>query len=219
MSEPITLGRDERVAERPFADPEHSVDDLDRMRFMAQQLVDTYDDPVLCDFGPNKKPICQSDPKGRHFRIYYINAFLLFSHQPITVVGFFGHKRPAADIRPLIRADKAFEQEFFKHPGLLSLSTVRLPSGDFGNLVLFTDPESRDTWNYSQPHRDMVARISPPYYMSIRLNNGLLPDGLANPGALELLRVKYLDYNSDPPWRAVREIQNGQASEPEPGPG
>jgi hypothetical protein len=123
------------------------------------------------------------------------------------VVGFFGQKRPHADIQPLIRADKRFQEQFHHHPGLLSLSTVRLPDGDFGNLVLFTDPEAKDKWNYSQVHRELVSKISPPYYQTIRLNNGVLPDGLAAPGDLRLIRVKYLDYSENPPWRAVRRFE------------
>jgi len=200
------LEPDERVFERPFTNPEHSLEDLATLRRMVRQLVDSYDDPVICDFGPGKKPICQSDPQGRHFRIYYIQPDLLFSLKEVTAVGFFGEKRTAADIRPLISADKRFEAVFNEHPGLLSLSTMRLPNGDFGNLVLFTTPEARDSWNNSQLHQELVAKISPPYYRSIRLNNGVLPEGVAVPDDLRLVRVKYIDYSTDPPWRAVREF-------------
>ncbi len=191
---------------RPFTDPAHSQEDLARLRIMAHQLVDIYDDPVVCDFAPGKRAICQSDPQGRHFRIYYIQPKLLFSLKELTVVGFFGQKRPGADVKPLLQADKRFEAEFPHHPGLLSLSTVRLPDGDFANLVLFTDPEAKDKWNFTPLHRDLVAEISPPYYQSIRLNNGLLPDGLAAPDELVLEKVKYLDFRSSPPWRGVRTV-------------
>lgn len=201
------LASDEIVKGRPFTHPDHSLEDLKRMRRMAQQLVDNYNNPVMCDFVPGKRPVCQSDPQGKHFRIYYIQPKLLFSWEEITVVGFFGIKRPGADIGPLIRADKKFELEFNEHPGLLSLSTVRLPDGNFGNLVLFTDPESKDNWNYSPLHYELVQEISPPYYKSIRLNNGLLPAGLADPQALRLIRVKYLDFSTRPYWRAARNFE------------
>jgi hypothetical protein len=204
MPNETILGIDERIETRPFTDPENSLEDLETMRYMAHQLTDNYDDPVVCDFGPGKKPICQSDPSGRHFRIYYVQADLLFRLKNLTVVGFFGHKRPRADIRPLIQADKKFEDEFHHHPGLLSLSTVRLSNGDFGNLVLFTDPEAKDNWNYSKLHYETVSRVSPPYYKTIRLNNAVLPEGLENPENLQLIRVKYLDYQTEPHWRGVR---------------
>ena len=200
----MTLSPEERVADRTFSDPENSAGDLKTLRYMAHQLVDTYDDPVVCDFVPGKGAICKSEPSGRYFRIYYIQPKLLFDLENLTVVGFFGKRRPDADIRPLLQADKRFEHEFHNHPGLLSLSTVRIPGGDFANLVLFTDPESKDRWNNTPIHRDLVAEISPPYYSSIRLNNGILPAGLAAPDELELTKVTYIDYSSDPPWRAVR---------------
>ncbi len=206
MAEIKVYGAEERIDDHPFTHPRNSREDLATMRKMAHQLVDTYDDPVLCDFVPGKKPICMSDPRGRHFRIYYIRPELLFKTKDLTLVGFFGMKRRDADVRPLIQADKQFETEFHNHPGLLSLSTVRLPNGDFGNLVVFTDPESKDNWNNSPLHSTTVARISPPYYRSIRLNNGSLPQGLDDPDDLHLIRVKYIDFSSDPPWRAVREF-------------
>jgi hypothetical protein len=206
MSQAQILKPDEIVVDRPFTNPRHSQDDLAVMRHMAQQLVDTYDDPVVCDFAPGKKAVCQSDPMGRHFRIYYVQPRKLFSLKNLTAVGFFGFQRPGADIGPLIQADKQFEQEFHRHPGLLSLSTVRLPGGDFGNLVMFSDPDSVQTWNMSKLHHEIVPRISPPYYRSIRLNNALLPQGLDAPDVLTLLRVKYIDFTTEPHWRAVREL-------------
>jgi hypothetical protein len=204
MPELMTLAPDERIADRPFTDPEKSLQDLETLRYMAHQLVDTYDDPVVCDFVPGKGAICKSEPSGRYFRIYYIRPGLLFSQKDLTVVGFFGHQRHGADIRPLLKADKKFEHEFHNHPGLLSLSTVRIPDGAFANLVLFTDPESKDRWNNSPIHRDLVAKISPPYYSTIRLNNGILPAGLSAPDDLKLTKVTYIDYSADSPWRAVR---------------
>jgi hypothetical protein len=206
----LALGASEIPEGHPFADPERSLQDLQTMRHMAKQLVDTYDDPVLCDFVPGKRAVCKSDSKGRHFRIYYIQPHLLFDLKDLTVVGFFGQKRPNADVRPLIRADKLFEKEFHNHPGLLSLSTVRLPDGDFANLVLFTDPQAKDNWNYSELHYRTVSKISPPYYKSIRLNNGLLPAGLEDPDGLRLTRVKYMDFNTSPPWLAIRELEAGR---------
>jgi hypothetical protein len=209
MSDVVKLEASERIGARPFANPNHSHVDLGIMRHMAHQLVDTYEDPVLCDFEPGERAICKSAPQGWDFRIYYIQPKKLFRLKNLTVVGFFGQKRPDADIGPLIQADKIFEQEFHKHPGLLSLSTVRLPRGDFGNLVLFTDPAAKDQWNHSQLHYELVPEISPLYYQSIRLNNGLLPNGLESPDDMRLIRVKYLDYGSSPPWRAVRKCNDG----------
>jgi hypothetical protein len=206
MSNPAHLSPDEIVQGRPFSDPHNSFEDLKVMRSMARQLVESYDDPRVCDFTPGGRPVCQSDEQGRHFRIYYIQPALLFEPFTITAVGFFGQKRPNADIRPLVEADKKFETQFHAHPGLLSLSTVRLPGGDFGNLVLFTSKEAKDRWNFNPLHHKLAAEVSPPYYRSIRLNNGILPGGLIAPDDLYLERTRYIDYRLDPPWRAVRQF-------------
>jgi hypothetical protein len=81
-----------------------------------------------------------------------------------------------------------------------------MANGDFANLVMFTDPEAKDKWNTSPLHYETVAKISPPYYKYIRLNNATLPFGLDDPEAMNLIRVKYIDYSANPPWRAVREF-------------
>jgi hypothetical protein len=204
VADSLILGPDEMVDGRPFTDPELSQYDLETMRYMAQQLLDAYDDPVVCNVLPNQQPVCQSDPQGRHFRIYYVQPHLHFGLKNLSVVGFFGHTRPGADVQPLIKADKKFEKVFHEHPGLLSLSTVRLANGDFANLVVFTNGAARDKWGQSKLHIELVTKISPPYYKSIRLNNGRMPFGLDQPDAVNLVRVKYIDYSSSPPWRATR---------------
>ncbi len=206
MAYGVQLKPDERVERHPFSDPEHTGQDRATMRGMARQLVDTYRDPQACDFSVRSGPVCLSDPHGRHFRIYYIAPERLFRLTGLAVVGFFGHKRPKADLQPLIRADKRFEAEFHNHPGLLSLSTVRVANGNFGNLVVFSDPDSVATWNHGPVHQDLVARISPPYYRSVRINNGWLPAGLAEPDRLWIERVKYIDYSVTPIWRAERRL-------------
>lgn len=207
MPESQALTPQEKVPGHSFTDPRHIHADTRRMRKMLRQLIDEYRDPAVCDYVPGKRPVCSTDAKGHHFRIYYIHPALLFSHAPITVVGFFGHRRHGADIAPLLRADRRFAREFSTHPGLLSLSTVRLVDGNFGNLVLFTDDAAKQRWGRDPVHRDTVATVSPPYYSFVRLCNGVLPHGLSQPTELILERVKYLDYRSTPVWRAVREME------------
>jgi hypothetical protein len=206
MLENIPIEAQEIVPGRPFTDPVHSQNDLRRMRMMAQQLLDRYDDPQSCNFFPGKNVVSPSDPAGRHFQIYYIQPELLFSLNNLTVVGFFGIKRPGADIEPLVRANNRMEDDFHNHPGLLSLSTVELPSKNFANLVIFSDPRAKQDWNRSTLHRDLVAEVSPPYYQSVRLNNAILPRGLAAPKKMRLTRIKYIDYTSEPHWRGVRSL-------------
>jgi len=207
MANDILIGPYEKISGRPFTNLDHSVMDRARLVRMTEQLVDTYHDPEVCDFSKCKKAVFQIDSEGNEFKIYYIRPKELFSYQNIFVVGFFGHRRPNADIAPLIRADKKFKEIFLTFDGLLSLSTTQLPSGDFANLVLFTDDEAKDRWNYQPDHYDTVSKISPPYYSNVRLNNGILPNGVKSPELLKLTKVRYLDYTVSPHWRAVRKIE------------
>lgn len=203
----IRVGPYEKVEGRPFTDLTHSTEDLTRLITMTHQLVKNYQDPETSAFSKRRAPVSRTDEHGRELRIFYIRPEKLFSTKNLTVVGFFGHRRPGADIRPLAKADKEFEKIYYDVEGLLSLSTARLPSGDFANLVLFTDEASKDEWNYTPAHYETVAKISPPYYSCVRLNNGVLPDGVASPELMYLTRVRYLDYTVDPHWRAIRKIE------------
>lgn len=207
MKNHIHIGPYEKIPGKPFTNLNHSVKDLARLRMMVQQLTDTYDKPEVSDFAKRKSAVQQIGPNGNQFKIFYIRPKKLFNHKNISVVGFFGHRRPDADIQPLVSADKRFEKIFLKFDGLLSLSTTQLSSGDFANLVLFTDDESKDKWNYQPTHYETVTEISPPYYYNVRLNNGILPNGVKSPGLLKLTRVRYLDYTVSPHWRAIRKIE------------
>jgi hypothetical protein len=208
MKNHFHVGPYEKVKDRPFTDLQHSVEDLTRLISMARQLVDSYDDPELCDYSKSRSAISQSDPQGNDFKIYYIRPKKLFSAKKLSVVGFFGYRRSDADIEPIIRADKKLEKIYLDFEGLLSLSTIQLPSGDFANLVIFTDDEVKDQWNFNPTHFDTVSKISPSYYTSIRINNGILPKGVDSPELLRLTKVRYFDYTVSPHWQAVRKIES-----------
>ena len=210
MIENIQLGPYEKIENKPFTDLSHSAEDLARLKRMAQQLVDFYETSEYRISSKSKVPVHRSGSEGSEFKIYYIQPQQLFRLKNLSVVGFFGHRRKNADIAPLVQADKQFEKVFSNFEGLLSLSTARLPSGDFANLVLFTDNEAKDQWHFNPLHYDTVAKISPPYYKSIRLNNGILPEGVRSPNLLRLTKVRYLDYTVSPHWRAVRKIETLQ---------
>ncbi len=53
-------------------------------------------------------------------------------------------------------------------------------------------------------HAEAVA-LTPHHYRSLRLHHAELPDGVLGAAELELIRTRYLDFDSDPAWSAVRE--------------
>jgi hypothetical protein len=83
-----------------------------------------------------------------------------------------------------------------------------LPNGDFGNLVLLSNEEAKTKWMQGKIHNRAVE-LSPDYYQYVRINNGVLPEGIMKPDLLQITRVKYYDYSEDPSWKAVRKLTQG----------
>ncbi len=83
---------------------------------------------------------------------------------------------------------------------------MALISGNYSNLVLFAHEDAKVRWSRSKAHHQAVSALAPNYYRSIRLYNGILPQGIRHSASLRLGRVKYFDYGHDPCWRAVREF-------------
>ena len=70
-------------------------------------------------------------------------------------------------------------------------------------LVVHSEPEDREAWRTSVPHKHAVE-MSPKLYTSVRIYNGHLPGGVAGSRAIEIDSTKYWDYEVEPMWRAVR---------------
>ncbi len=149
------------------------------------------------------------EPDGCPHRVVICNWADLKTDTTLAVVGFFGQRRPDADELRTHMADSVLLQEFVEHPDLLSYSSLQLPSGQWGNLVLFRRPEGLQHWSRSRFHAQAAQEISPHYYFSIRLHNGVLVGGLFGGQPIRLVRTKYYDYAGPPLpgrpfWQAVR---------------
>ena len=82
---------------------------------------------------------------------------------------------------------------------------MALANGDFSNLVLLSEEEIKLKWMDGETHKHAVA-LSSGYYRSIRINNGVLPDGILQHDSLQINQVKYYDYREVPPWKALRRL-------------
>jgi hypothetical protein len=105
--------------------------------------------------------------------------------------------------------DKLLIPELSNYDELLAYVSLCLPTGNFGNLVLFSSPSGKERWGGSEKHAEAVRMLTPDFYAAVRLYNGELPDGVADPDALRLALVKYYDYGERPLWRAVRTLNGG----------
>ncbi len=208
-SAPVTLDEGTILEERPFTHPRWTWADCRAMERMAAQVR-----ALVLQERPRVKGrrldlFYLEEAGGRPHRAVIVHLDALRRGASLTVVGFFGQCRPGADALEVHMADSVLLHEFVDHPDLLSYSSLQLADGQWGNLVLFRRAEGLQHWNRSPFHARVAAEISPRYYRSIRLHNGVLPGGLFGGEPICLTRTKYYDFAgpSGAPghcWRAVR---------------
>ncbi len=133
----------------------------------------------------------------------------LLGFDDVHVVGFFGDRRPTADVPAVDQVETALLEEFRTHPGILSYSSVELVDDQWANLVVHTDPDDREAWRSSAVHVEAVDRIAPVTYRSVRIHNGCITGGVIGPETITIQSTKYWDYDSAPPWHAFRELPGG----------
>ncbi len=200
-----SLGASEIVAGRPFTNPEQSLEDVGKLSYMLEALRVTLQ--RLPD-EPATRILEAPGQDGRGQRVVISKWAKLRAASELFVVGFFGRKRTGLDGGPMDEMDRALIGEFDAHPGVLSYSSLELADGNWGNLVLLADEQTRDHWRTSPRHAYAAQELSPNYYLTIRLHNGLLPGGLWSGRDIALLRTKYYDFQTRPAWQAVREFQS-----------
>ncbi|MEM8861503.1 MAG: hypothetical protein AAGD96_24535 [Chloroflexota bacterium] len=202
------LGSEEVIQERPFTHPAYSAIDSRQICYMLMRLsqivnsINTSNNPNL--FAPESHELFESD--GRHHRIIPIRPKLLVSATSLCIVGFFGQRNLCSDSESVASRDKMLFSEMQKHEGLLSYSSLELTNGDYGNCVIFLDELAKNNWGYSQIHAEAVNDLSPLYYKSVRLYNGLVAGNVYDFYRMRLTTAKYFDYSASPVWFASRQI-------------
>lgn len=209
MNEVPILTPGEIIHERPFTDPVRIEYDLNTMRFMVDQLCLFLDNEHL--YADQTPPIIVHLPSRKNwfYRLVIAKPDILLSPRELAFVGFMGHRQKNANMKLASQFDETLVSEIPQYPGLLSYSTMALVSGDYCNLVVFSDSSVKKEWSKSLAHQEAVKQLSPDYYKCIKLYNGYLPGGLTDSGAIQLTRVKYFDYQGNPLWHAVREFPKG----------
>lgn len=209
MDQILTLKPTEIVRARPFTNPERIVYDVNTLRFMVDQLCLFLEDQN--HYASRKSPIITHQPNRNnwYYRLIVAQPEILSQPGELAFVGFLGHRRKDANLKLGDEFDEILVGEIPDYPGLLSYSTMAMLSGDFSNLVIFADVSVKEQWSQSKAHEQAVKRLSPEYYLSIKLYNGHLPGGIADSRALQVTRIKYFDYQDNPRWHAVRELPSG----------
>ena len=206
--EVVALGPTEAAPGRPFTAVELRDADLAILRGMLRDLcrvleeADTGDAEIV----PMQRKAWKVDGLTR--RLMVCDEERLRRHPELCVVGFFGERRADMDMSPLEEANTAIVGEFAKYPGILSYSSVELPSGYWANLVLHDDPIDRDYWRKSELHARAVDSLSPAHYKNVRIHNARLTGPIMERPRFTIKRTKYFDYSGEAEWRGERTLEN-----------
>ncbi len=147
-----------------------------------------------------------AEEEGRSHRYVIPQPARLLRSRDLHAVGFFGQKRAQAPAEYFGDLGTHLANAVCEQEDILAYNTLGLAGGNFGNLVLMADSSARDRWLAGRQHARAV-QISPGYYATLRIYNGVLPGGIARPQSLRMVRVKYFNYLCDPVWRAQRQLE------------
>jgi hypothetical protein len=198
----IHLAPAEIAADRPFTDPAHSADDMRVLDVMRARLVHVLRENMSC---PPGTTFHLTEDCGHQHRIVVLNREAILSAPILFAVGFFGQRRPQADTGLMDGVDTELIDEMHSYPNMFSYSSLERPDGNWANLVLLSSAPGSRHWRESARHGHAAYQIAPRYYLSIRLHNAALPDGLLGPGP-RLNRTTYYDFQHDAWWQAVRAV-------------
>ena len=202
MTLTVHLAPNEIVEGRPFTHPAHTLTDASILRYMIDRLCLALEAASI----NAAQPFYLTESDGRPHRLVAIQPRHLIMADNFAAVGFFGQKRGDVPYSYVETLDEVLLTELSNHVGMLSYCSLRLPQGDYGNLAMFATLDDISNWSRSPNHARAVD-MSPGYYTSVRIYNGTLPGGVRDSKTLHLSKAKYFDYQSNPPWRASRDIQ------------
>lgn len=197
------LGITEAARRRPFTSPDlyatdvgflsHMVEDL-RILLRPSQEMEPYR-PIEWTVDTLKRRTIVCQPEA-----------LRTSCDDVSVVGFFGQRNLDRDGATLEEANAEIVLEFRNYPGILSYSSMELVDGNWANLVLHDKPDTREYWRASRRHAEAAEKLSPLFYRTVRIHNGILPGGLYGGQTVQLQCTKYWDFRSRRIWRGMREL-------------
>lgn len=190
---------------RAFTHPNHHLTDFPVLRFMLHQLGRILEPRSQVEEQFESEIIPEAD--GRRHRYLIPRPSRLAAARDMVVVGFFGQRRPEIPVAYFAKMDKDLRQEIPQYEAILSYSCMELKNGEFSNLVLLENEVVKAAWREGNNHLKAIDQ-SPEYYSSVRIYNGRIEKDIYDPESLQLLSVKYWDYDSQPTWLAVRSLSS-----------
>ncbi|MEX2280628.1 MAG: hypothetical protein WEA76_11150 [Acidimicrobiia bacterium] len=202
---PVMLGPDDLAEGRMFAHPDHVASDRSTLCLLIRDIQRR----LLQASGFVEAWEPSPEQWYRHVIIPRPEAFA--RHDKLTVIGFFGRRRELVSLdvaRAIQDLSTQLDRRIPQFTGVLSYTTHLLVDElNYANLVLLESPDVIEAWRTTAPHPAAAGEVSKEYYSFIRIYHGSIDlADMATVGAVQLERVKYWDYRSDPTWTAQREL-------------
>jgi hypothetical protein len=180
-------------AHPPHAHADLSMPDAVTLRAMLAQL---YAQIIQATGTPVQLPytLYLPEPDGCQHRVVMLNEGALRVGGQFPFVGFFGRKRASVDAGLLDALDTELIEELRHNPHMLSYSSLELPDGSWGNLVIMRSPQGAVDWSGSARHAHAAYTIAPACYLTIRLHSGVMTLNGPAHGELQIRRTKHFDY-------------------------
>lgn len=183
----MEFSQNEACSERPFTHPDESLPDLEHIQRMFE-LVQAF---------PQVLPRLEGEERGRAYRLFRLRAEL---PAEAAIVGFFGRIRGDYPMDHLMQVDDALVAQFPLARGLVAYCSLERGPGQWGNLAIFDTAADRSAWS-EVPNHDQAVELAPLCYHHIRLHLGRLAGGL-----ITIETTRYIDYDSQPTWKAKRRV-------------
>ena len=191
----ISLAPAERVLARPFSDLEATTHDLEVLSGIRIAQRERLDEGHGCG--------TWIDRNGATHWLVAPRPERVLASVPCLAVGFFGQARSDVDHTIIVQLEHAMLARAKEIPGLIAYHNVQLANAQWGNLVLFEAGTETAPMRADPIHADAIGR-APAHYHSLRLHRGTLVRCSDNAEAIELGTTLYLDFDTTPPWRAMR---------------
>ncbi len=203
----VVLSADQGVPGRPFASIDRYERDSSILTSMVEDLRALFASAAAgtIDLVPHRKVTWRVH--GLRRRVIVCDPGLLGAADELFAVGFMAEREPGLPVTALERANTKIVKEFVDYPGILSYSSWELAGRQWANLVLAEDDLVAERWRESEAHRRAVAELSPRHYRNVVIHHGRLPGGLGGGRWIVIDRTRYIDFEGDETWRAVRELR------------
>ena len=148
---------------------------------------------------------CEPDSDGHRHWIRVPDCSALRRARRLTAVGFFGRARADVDQLPIHQLEAGIVDTLETISGVLCYYDLALAEGGYGNLILCSAPDA-PTHVQDHPLHRRAVELTPHHYHCVRLHTGAVPGRFTGDAGLVLERTRYYDFDSDPPWLAVRNL-------------